>query len=520
MGLQLNSLCQQESDPDILEEVYRLPQGLHQTYARVLRQIKNKPEKLQRLNRKCSKWVFYAQRPLSMTELRLAVAIEWPPQKKIAPKYSAEAILGSCSNLLMEIDDFVRPIHCSVREFFTSPSQREIDSIYTHLILGVDLGEPGFARPLQGECDHIRKNICFETDQCEAKIAIACVSYLTSEDVLADLSEGPSEYQFELEMRIHRKELLSYCSIHFDKRSQNVQQPTINILDSLDYFLSVNPKALATILQIRSVNTDYHLGLLESRFWQVNAMAMLYSTSLFTLPHLRESRWMKQEGYQSLLHYAATGGLLDATEHLIKSGISVNVKDENGQMALYYAAENGHYGICQFFLQSSVDINAEGGRFGCALQAASFKGHENIVQLLLAKGADVNLTGSSYGSALQAASGGGRENIVQLLLANGADVNLLGGSYGCALQAASARGNENIVQLLLAKGASTLVGVHSVEYARWSTIFQERHRLFQTQYLLLQWDGSFETVALRRSLWDDFSGMMGDGCYGTVGLGR
>ena len=138
-------------------------------------------------------WVFYAQRPLSMAELRVAVAIEWPSPKTVVPKYNAEAILGSCSNLLIEIDNFVRPIHYSVREFFTNPSQREIDSIYAYLILDVDPSKVGFAHPPQTECDRIRKNICFETDQCEAEIAIACVSYLTSGDVLANLSRGPSK---------------------------------------------------------------------------------------------------------------------------------------------------------------------------------------------------------------------------------------------------------------------------------------------------------------------------------------
>ncbi|MCJ1344810.1 hypothetical protein MMC31_003013 [Peltigera leucophlebia] len=455
VDLQLDSLCQQESDPDILKELNRLPQGLHQTYARALLQIKKKPETIQQLARKCLMWVFYAQRPLSMTDLRIAVAIEWPPSKTVTPTYSAEAILASCSNLLMEIDDFVRPIHYSVREFFTSPSQREIDNIYAYLILGVDPSEVRFASPPQIECDRIRKNICFETDQCESEIAIACVSYLTSEDVLADLSEGPFKYQLILSDRIQGKQLLRYCSTNFDKHAQNVQEPKINILNALDYFLSIDTKALTTIMQIRSVNVDHYFRTLESYLWKVDAMAMIYSTALFTLPHLRESKWMKKEAYKSLLHYAATGGLLDAIEHLIISGVSVNAKDENGVMALYYASENGHYDICQLFLQNSADINTEGGYYGSALQAASAKGHENVVQFLLDKGADINLIGGEYGCALQAASAEGHENIVQLLLNKGADVNLTGGKYGCALQAASAKGHENLVQLLYAKGADS-----------------------------------------------------------------
>ena len=320
----------------------------------------------------------------------------------------------------MEIDDFVRPIHYSVREFFTSPSPREIENNYAHLVLCVDPSKVGFARPPQIECDHIRKNIFFEADRCEAEIAIACISYLTSEGVLADISDGPFRYWYLHEERIERYKLLKYCSTHFDKHTQNAHEPTANIPNALDYFLSIDTKALATIWQIRSVNMEYYHIKLESYFWQVNAMAIIYSTALFTLPYLRNSKLMKQKAHKNLLHSAATGGLLGAIEHLIISEASIDEKDENGVMALYYASENGHHGICQLFLQNSIDINAEGGEFGCALQAASFNGHENIVQLLLDKGADVNLTRGKYGCALRAASARGYENIVQLLLANGA----------------------------------------------------------------------------------------------------
>ena len=457
----MDSLCQQRSDVDILGELYRLPQGLHETYARVLCQTKKKLETLQNLARKCLMWVFYAQRPLSMRELEIAVAIEWQPSRAIAPKYNAEAILESCANLLMETDGFVRPIHHSVREFFTRSSQREIDNIYADLILGVDPNKAMFAHPSQIECDYIHKNICFNTDQCEAEIALACISYLTSKDILDIFYEVPSEYQYNLRDKLQANLLLRYCSTHFDQHIQNVQKPIINVLNALDSFLSIETKAFAAIiLQIRSVNLDNYQGRLERHPLQVDAMAMIYSTALFTLPHLHKSIWMKQEASKSLLHHAATGGLLDAIEHAVKSGISVNVKDENGVLALYYASKNGHYDICHFFLQSSLDVNAAGGSYGCALQAASVGGHENIVQLLLAEGADINLTGGYYGSALQAASAKGHENILQLLLAKGADVNLTG-KRGFALEAASIEGHESIVQLLLAKGADVnLTGEH------------------------------------------------------------
>lgn len=151
VDLQLNSLCQQRSDVDILAELHRLPQGLHRTYARVIRQIKNKPETIQDLARKCLTWVFYAQRPHSMMALRLAVSIEYLQRAPISPMYNAETILESCSNLLVEVDGYVRPIHYSVREFLTSPSQREISYIHADLIRAMDPSTNGFTNPSRPE---------------------------------------------------------------------------------------------------------------------------------------------------------------------------------------------------------------------------------------------------------------------------------------------------------------------------------------------------------------------------------
>lgn len=75
-------------------------------------------------------WGFYAIRPLTTTELQHVVAIEWPESKKAPPIYEAEVISESCSNLLMEESGRVRPIHYSVREFFTKPRPVGISPTY------------------------------------------------------------------------------------------------------------------------------------------------------------------------------------------------------------------------------------------------------------------------------------------------------------------------------------------------------------------------------------------------------
>lgn len=62
------------------------------------------------------------------------------------------------------------------------------------------------------------------------------------------------------------------------------------MLNTLDYFLTIDIKALATILQVQLVTIDYPQGLLESYFWYLDTMAMIYLIALFTLPYLRKSK--------------------------------------------------------------------------------------------------------------------------------------------------------------------------------------------------------------------------------------
>ncbi len=318
----------------------------------------------------------------------MAVSIEWSQTTPVAPTYNAETILESCSNLLVEANYYVRPIHSSVREFLTSPSQREINYIHADLILNTD---PRFTFLSQTESEHIRKNICFERVSCESKIALACLKYFTTKDILAELSKGPSKSWQQHWRRAKDLCLLMYCSCYFDKHIYNMQVLTDEVIDTLESFLSIDNKALALILQIRLRKRGQYESM-TSRL-QVNARTMIFATALFSLPHLHKERWMKQEDTESLLHTATISGSLEAVEHLIRSGISINGRDGNNSTALHYASESGHYDICNLLLQNSFDVNLKGGAYGYALQAASAKGHDNIVQLLLTQDADINLTG-------------------------------------------------------------------------------------------------------------------------------
>ena len=79
MDLQLSNLCQVsecQRDREVEKALDVLPSGLEATYIRILEQINGQGDYMRRLASKTFRWVIYAQRPLTTTELQHAIVAE------------------------------------------------------------------------------------------------------------------------------------------------------------------------------------------------------------------------------------------------------------------------------------------------------------------------------------------------------------------------------------------------------------------------------------------------------------
>ncbi|KAF7504496.1 hypothetical protein GJ744_002176 [Endocarpon pusillum] len=435
--LQLENLCRVSAsrrDKEVEKALDTLPKDLDETYDRCLKQIDQQVDYNRDLAFRTLRWVVYAQRPLTVEELRHALAAEEMTNLMADSELDdLDVILSACANLLEVTDidrwsQIVRPIHYSVKEFIT-------------LTWNVHV---------QGRL----LNAQHEMYQIQALLSETCISYLQSTLITAK----PCENSYLLRARLEQHPFLWYAARSFDihltqsSSQKEAIQLTINMLQQPGSFLS-------SMLQVRRVSHELGVSQTPDPYKDfdpftraVDATMVIFSTRLYDLQEFN-TYWNTAQLPATLLHSACSAGLTKAVSHLLHTGCKADAEDSNGTRPLYHAASAGYADIVEILLDNHAHVTAQGGYYGNALQGASAEGYEKVVQMLLDKGADVNAQGGFYGNALQAASSGGHEKVVQMLLDKGADVNAQGGFYGNALQTASTEGHEKVVQMLLDKGA-------------------------------------------------------------------
>jgi ankyrin repeat protein len=435
----LSNLCRVsecQKDREVEKALDVLPSGLEATYIRILEQIGSQSDYMRRLASKTFRWVMYAQRPLTTTELQHALtADELRRPESDLELDSIAVILGACANLIFE-DSYanhtwpiIRPIHYSVQEFLTE--------VHTDIRSGFDLYNIG--------------------DPCHVhrELAMTCILYLESN--LADQDPCQDEASFYPLRLFHP--FLWYAARFFDYHLLRHGDFSEDLAKRITAFLHQPNSFLAAVLQLRAVPQQPGVPHapdprhdFDPHTWMVDMSTLIYATELYDINYTH-AVWKDLQPPPYALHRACSAGLMNVISRLLADEIDVNEEDKNGIRPVYYASSRGNLSILELLLSKGVDVNAQGGRYGNALQVASYRGHEKTVDLLLNRDADVNTQGGEFGNALQAASLGGHKKIVDLLLNQGADVNAQGGEYGNALQAASFGGHEKIVDLLLNQGA-------------------------------------------------------------------
>ncbi|KAJ7456174.1 hypothetical protein FB451DRAFT_1512596 [Mycena latifolia] len=373
--LHIESLNKEATIKAVREALKHLPKGLNATYESAMKRIEDQGDKNKQIAYSTLTWVVNAKRPLTVSEIQTALAVE-PDSRELDEDnvMDINIILSVCAGLVIvdKESSVVRLVHYTTQEYLDSIQalqfpDAQIEITRTLLTFLAFDGYPdsswksGNLSPL-------------------VKYSQYCLAH----------AAGQPEVQL-------RDNLLNFCNQAFQwKQTLAPRWFSWDKWKSLPWNYPDWPSK-------------------PSALW-IAAAANLVETTKFLLegaPLLRHSN-------NSEIIVASHYGHTEIVGILLEKGANINAAGGGYESSLQAAAAGGHTEIVGLLLEKGADVNAAGGRYGSSLQAAAAEGHTDIVGILLERGADVNAAGGKYSTALEIASRCGHNKIVSMLLERGA----------------------------------------------------------------------------------------------------
>ncbi|KAK7928425.1 Vegetative incompatibility protein HET-E-1 [Apiospora marii] len=388
---QLKDVCRQHCDEDIRHILSNLPRDLAETFQRALRRIER--QKHGAAARKVFPWVAASKRPLSLGELREAIAIEIGQQYNEPTRLynDMEDIASWCENLIQldEESQIVQFAHSAVRTFLLEKPSAH-DQAGFHLLLG--------------DVDH--------------RIGEICVTYLNFNDFKTTLAVrskplvvDPSKVTRELfEPGSKRAALVSRIVSRPKAGAHDMQSTTaFSLQDSRSRTTAL--EAGHPFLNYASVNWILH----TTSFRETTSKTWRLWEIMVTNGHgIAQTPW-EGDFYDKAVWNWAIQARHYAMVHLL---VTHNESSTFRSDILQDAAKEDDAQLIDALLKAPWTAKA----YSQALQIASYWGHIEVVERLLAAKADVNAKPAEIDgrTALQAAAKGGHIEVVDRLKRAGA----------------------------------------------------------------------------------------------------
>ncbi|KAF4412723.1 putative ankyrin repeat protein [Colletotrichum fructicola] len=407
-------ICQFEILKDVDSEalvaptLHRLPDGLDETYNRLLRDL---GRRFQSQVLSSLKWLALSRRPLHLDEFAEIFIFRPDTVAKIDATerlFDSEAVLRHFSSLLTpetkdEWNDedrerrtitYVRLAHFTVKEYLMSERIEQ----------------------------SIAKEFYITKADADLHIAHCCLAY--------HLYQSAERTKHDENLPLKRYAVRNW-ELHSESVPRKLWTPEIVLL--AERALYMRSVSLREILFEGQLRNRWH------SYWD-----RVYN--LMQRPYC----------------YTAALGYLELTKLLLRKGPQTSrflIQEDLG-LALREAAEEGRIEMVRFFLDKRDATNERSQSTGGALQAAAYEGHEAGIKLLLDRGADIDAHDDRFGSALQAAAKGAKLKALRRLLDRGADVSKAGCPVSCLIAAYKDKDEKlvmectQVLELLLNKGAN------------------------------------------------------------------
>lgn len=353
--------------------------------------IRSQSKPLSRLAEQILRWISFASRPISLTELQHALAVEvGESQFDEGNLLTDEDDMTSCCAGLVIVeptDKIIRLVHYTTQEYF----QRN------------------------------RKHFFPEA---QTEITQVCLTYLLYNDLHQEHRSQDQLYD--------NYPLIGYAARHWGKHArgepeqdQIVQRLAVELLekdDRLSDAFMTNPRPEDAFDPFFNVGWELRKG---PRGLHIAASFGLTTILLLLLKRGIDPNQEDKHG-EMAIHWACWNGHYEVVQLLIDHKAEVNARAKwNQSTPLIIAAVNGHVSIAELLLDYGAEIDAEWAQKQIGLSALSEACHHNrleVAQLLLDRGASTSRSARSIRTPMECAARKGHTRIVQLLLSKGASI--------------------------------------------------------------------------------------------------
>lgn len=312
--LYMDSLVSKPTCKAVRKALRTLPSTLDQTYEEAMTRIDGQIEDCRDLAYQVLSWLSYANRPLTVDEVRHALAVEITESALDPKNLPDEDILVSVCAGLATIDQpsgIMRLIHYTAQEFMERCRMERFPDAQTH-------------------------------------IATTCLTYLNF-----DSFTTPCESDQEMSDRLEKMPFLTYAARFW---GDHVRQGNEAKIQGLVWVYLRQTSRLACSVQVLNLPT-YRFADYSQRFprhvsglW-LAAYFGLGGTVKAILSQSNETFEAANTSEGTALHQASRNGHEDVVRLLLDGGAQLDEGDSNfGRTALYEAIECGHLGVVKLLL--------------------------------------------------------------------------------------------------------------------------------------------------------------------------
>ena len=428
----------------ILKMIRRIPAKLSELYTEILESIEGH-ERAQSLH--FMQWICFAFRPLTLTELRFALAVTADTSyKSIQQCQSSESYVETDEDMKLRICDLSTGLAEVLENNGTSIVQFIHQSVKDFLLeRGLQILDKSFAGAVAGGGHFWISRSCIKLFHMEEvqKAALA----------LEHMNRWVSHKLENQDYFALLKYSVQFWPLHAaEVEGANIPQDDLAALtfETPDGI----PQSWFTIHKILR-SRILQLPLRDSTLLHVASRHNLISVVKAVLA---QSVWADQPNSVSgtPLSVAAMEGHEDVVKLLLnRHDVDVNHKDSDGYTPLFLATTGGHKAVIETLInREDTDLNSKDRHGDTPLSEAAQQGHDAIVRILLERGVDLDSKNSQQQTPLFYAASMGHCEVVELLLQHNADIDARDNSGETPLSWAASMGHCKVVELLLQKSGN------------------------------------------------------------------